>query len=73
MISPAGGAEQGGVLGYHGRKVSGGMFSRVRTQVGRGCFLGKYPAEVFGKVRYGLDTLPVQKPYVEVGGVVWDV
>ena len=35
-----------------------GMLGRVRTKVYRGCSLGKYPTEVFGQVRYGLNTLP---------------
>ena len=29
-----------------------------RTREYRGCLLGKYRTEVFGKVRYGLNTLP---------------
>ena len=35
-----------------------GVYGRVRTKVYRGYLLGKYLTEVFGKVRYGLNTLP---------------
>ena len=35
-----------------------GMFDRVRIKVYRGYLLGVYPVEVFGKVRYGFNTLP---------------
>ena len=34
------------------------VLGRVRTKVYRGYLLSKFPTEVFGKVRYGLDTLP---------------
>ena len=38
--------------------IQKGMFDRVRIKVYRGYLLGAYPVEVFGKVRYGLNTLP---------------
>lgn len=52
----------------------GGVFGRVRSIVYRRYFLGKYPTEVFGKVRHGLSTLqstPVRLGMYEVDTGTW--
>ena len=46
------------------------MFGRVRTKVYRDHLLDKYPAEVFSKVRYGLNT---QYPTEHSGMVRYDL